>query len=303
MADRPEVRTAPTLRSSAARWRAAIVAPALLALVAASVRPAPELRLYVFDCGTIEHLDPERFGLHPAEVHSNRGSVMCYLIVHPKGTLVWDTGAVPDSAWTPTDSEQPFHLTLPGGGARDLTLRRSLTRQLADAGCAPSRVTYLALSHDHYDHTANANLFAASTWLVRQNEHDAMFREPAPAFSNPATYGALRQAKTILITSDEYDVFGDGTVILKAAPGHTPGHQVLLVRLVHTGPVVIAGDLYHYPEQRALDRLPTFDDDSAQTRRSRVVIEAWVNTLGAQLWIQHDFVGNARLRTSPAFYE
>jgi len=92
-------------------------------------------------------------------------------------------------------------------------------------------------------------------------------------------------------------------VIIKASPGHTPGHQVLYLKLATTGGIVLSGDLYHYPEERILDRMPTFEFDAEQTRASRVALEAFLKQTGAQLWIQHDFNGNARLKKSPAFYD
>lgn len=268
-------------------------------------RPAPptSVRLYVFDCGTLENVDPARFGLTKEEAGVTRMSVACFLVVHPKGTLIWDTGVVPDTAWTPNGQPQPYRLLLPGGLQRDVTLRVPFLPQLAALGYTPADITYLALSHDHYDHTANANAFAGATWLVRQAERDAMFSSSPPPFSQPADYAALRTARTVIIPSDEYDVFGDGSVILKAAPGHTPGHQVLYLRLAHTGGVVLSGDLYHFPAQRALGRLSRVDVDSARTRASRVIIEAYVKRMKAQLWIQHDYVGDSALQKAPAYYE
>jgi glyoxylase-like metal-dependent hydrolase (beta-lactamase superfamily II) len=257
----------------------------------------------VFDCGTIEHVDPVRFGLKPEEVKTPRMSVACYLVVHPKGTLIWDTGAVPDSDWTPTHQAQNHRLILAGGLTRDVTLREPFLTQLAAVGYSPQDITYLALSHYHYDHTANANAFAGATWLVPQSERDAMFAATPPPFSRPTDYAALAHAKTIILSSDEYDVFGDGTVIIKAAPGHTPGHQVLYVRLAQTGGVLLGGDLYHFPEERALGRVPTFDYDSAQTRASRAKIDAYLRRMGGQLWIQHDFTADAALKKAPAFYQ
>ena len=72
-----------------------------------------------------------------------------------------------------------------------------------------------------------------------------------------ATFSALKDAKTTIITTPDYDVFGDGKVIIKSAPGHTPGHQVLFLKLAKTGPLVVAGDLYHYPEERTTGKTPT----------------------------------------------
>src|SRR5258706_251484 len=170
-------------------------------------------------------------------------------------------------------------------------------------GYSPSDISYIALSHYHYDHTANSNAFASATWLVRQNERDAMFGGKYYGSLRPSTYSALEKSKTTIISTDEYDVFGDGSVVIKAAAGHTQGHQVLYVKLAKTGGVVLSGDLYHYPAEKALDRVPTFDFNQEQTRASRVALDAFMKKNGSQLWIQHDAAGNAKLKKSPEFYE
>jgi N-acyl homoserine lactone hydrolase len=266
-------------------------------------QPPRALRLYVFDCGTIHVADLSRFSLKPEEVATTDLSVACFLVTHPKGTLIWDAGAVPDSAWKPTGAATTQHVMLPDSQQRDIMLSNSLTAQLAELGYSPPDITYLALSHYHYDHTANASLFTGATWLVRQEERDAMFAEKPPGTTQPSSYAALRNSKTLILKTDDHDVFGDGTVIIKSAPGHTPGHQVLFLKLPKTGPVLVSGDLYHYPEERALDRVPTFEFNPAQTRATRVAIDAFLKKTGAQLWIQHDFLANAKLKKSPHYYE
>jgi len=236
------------------------------------------------------------------EVATTNFSVACYLVVHPKGTLLWDTGAVPDAEVKSGNQPTRYHIVLPNT-ERYVTLAKSLKRQLAEVGYTPKDINYLALSHYHWDHTANNNDFAGATWLVRQVERDAMFAAKLPDLVQRSTYEALRNSKTIVIKSDDYDVFGDGTVMIKYAPGHTPGHQVLFVKLARTGPVLLSGDLYHYPEERTLDRVPTFDADGGQNRKARAAIDAFVKKNNAQLWIQHDFKGNAALKKAPAFYD
>jgi N-acyl homoserine lactone hydrolase len=268
-----------------------------------SPQPPRSLRLYVMDCGILHNADMSRYHLRREDVATTDMSVACFLVVHPKGTLIWDTGAVPDSAWKPTGRPVTVRLVLPGSEERQVTMVKSLKGQLAEIGYSPSGITYLALSHYHYDHTANANEFADATWLARQVERDAMFAEKPPATTQPSTYSGLRDSKTIILPSDEYDVFGDGTVIMKFAPGHTPGHQVLYLKLAKTGPVVLSGDLYHYPAEKTLDRVPTFDFNPDETRASRVMIDEFLKKTGAELWIQHDLVGNAKLKKSPDFYE
>jgi glyoxylase-like metal-dependent hydrolase (beta-lactamase superfamily II) len=290
----------------------ALLSIALLAGIAAAPgaqrrTPLPASpRLYVFDCGRLEGGDVSRFRLTRQEMATTDMSVACYLVAHPRGTLIWDAGAVPDgdieAAGSGAESRR-YRLALPNKAERFVTATRTLKSQLAAAGFAPADITYLALSHYHYDHTANANLFAASTWLVRPVERDAMFAEKPPDLLQPSTYSALRNSKTVSITTEDHDVFGDGTVVLKSAPGHTPGHQVLFVKLKKTGPVVVCGDLYHYPEERTLNRIPTFDADEKQTAASRAALDGFLKQSGAQLWIQHDFIANAKLKKAPGYYE
>src|SRR5437899_1686676 len=268
-----------------------------------SARPPRSLRVYVLDCGILHNSDAGRYRFKKEELATTEMSVACFLIAHPKGTLVWDTGAVPDNAWTPTGIPMTQHIVLPDSQQRDITVVKSLKGQLSELGYSPSDITYLVLSHYHYDHTANANEFAGAAWLVRQVEREAMFAKQPPGTTQPFTYSALRNSKTLILKSDEHDVFGDGTVVIKSAPGHTQGHQVLYLKLAKTGGVLLSGDLYHYPEERVLDRVPTFEFNPEQTRAARVVIDAFLKKTGAQLWIQHDFNGNAKLKKSPNFYE
>jgi glyoxylase-like metal-dependent hydrolase (beta-lactamase superfamily II) len=267
----------------------------------AQARPAPgSIRLYVLDGGTLES-DPARYQLTKEDVGVTQLAVAAYLIVHPKGLLMWDTEAVPDSEWTPTGSPVKQRLVLADGQERFVTLARPLTAQLLASGYKPSDVTHLALSHYHWDHTANAGLFPGATWLVRQVERDAMFA--ATGAGRPGTYASLKNSKTLIVTADEHDVFGDGAVILKAAAGHTPGHQVLYVNLPETGPIVLSGDLYHYPAERTKNRYPTFELNQDQTRASRAALEAFMSKTKARLWIQHDLTAHAALRKAPDFYK
>jgi glyoxylase-like metal-dependent hydrolase (beta-lactamase superfamily II) len=272
------------------------------ACLAASLSPAAvkhakapkTLRLYIFDCGTIHTTTVDAYSLKKEEVGSTEMAIPCILVAHPKGNLMWDNGDIPDRAF-------------PSGGgpatAGVVTQAKPLLPQLAAVGYTPADIKFLAMSHYHGDHVANANAFAGSIWLVRKVERDRMFSsEPIPR-SDPANYSALKNSQTVIIDQDEYDVFGDRTVIIKSAPGHTPGHQVLFLKLAKTGPVVLSGDLYHYPEERTLGRLPVAEFNKDQTVASRAALDVFLKKTGAQLWIQHDFLGNAKLKKAPEYYE
>jgi glyoxylase-like metal-dependent hydrolase (beta-lactamase superfamily II) len=117
-------------------------------------------------------------------------------------------------------------------------VNQKLLPQLANLGYRATDITYIAMSHYHGDHSANANEFSTSTWIVQEPERAAMFTEPPPRMAPFAQYSRLKDAKTIVVKSTDHDVFGDGTVVLKYAPGHTPGHQMLFLKLARTGPVL-----------------------------------------------------------------
>jgi hypothetical protein len=78
---------------------------------------------------------------------------------------------------------------------------------------------------------------------------------------------------------------------------------VLFINLARTGPIGLSGDLYHYPEERTLRKIPTTEFDREQSAASRAAVEAFVAQTHAQLWIEHDFIGNQRLNKSPRYYD
>ena len=263
-------------------------------LSTAALASAQSVRLYVFDCGKLHYDDPTRFNFKKEEVKVYDLSVGCYLIVHPKGTLMWDVGVIPDAAF-PADGKPATKLYA--------TATKTLKSQLAASGYKPDAITYLAMSHSHWDHLANANEFAHATWLVRPIERNILFGPNPPERSTPDEYNALKDSKTVSLPEGDYDVFGDGSVVIKPAYGHTPGHSVLFVKLAKTGPVVLSGDLYHYPEEVTADRYPSNEFNKDQTHQSRLAIQAFLKQSGAKLWIQHDYAAFQKLKKAPGYYE
>ncbi len=255
---------------------------------------AAAVRLYLFDCGLMKERDGVPYGLSLEQLPPRDLSDPCALVVHPRGTLLWETGL-----------HESVNRTAPGGDARPGRPRagdrveKTLARQLEDVGYRPANITYLALSHAHWDHTGNVRDFLASTWLVQRPEHEAMFGgTPMP---NSADVDGLRQSPTRVLDGD-HDVFGDGSVMLLFTPGHTAGHQALFVRLQQTGPVVLSGDLYHFPEELTLKPAAT-GRNAEQIAASKARIQTLLAETGAQLWIQHDVRGFARLKKAPDFYD
>jgi len=272
------------------------IALAWSATPGAQKRPAaPKTpRLYIFDNGDISGLDPKIFGFAREELKSVDFVNQSYLIVHPRGTVMFDTGGIGDDKFPAG-----------GGAAKEgiMTATKKLVPQMRAAGYTPADVTYLVMSHYHSDHTGNANLFAGATWIVQKAERDFMFGDKPQGIIQPATYSALKTSKTKILDDEDFDIFGDGTVVVKTTPGHTPGHQVLFVKLARTGPILLAGDLYHYPEEIATGKTPTFEFDAAMSAKSRAAMRAFVKQTGAKLWIEHDKPTHANLPKSPKYLE
>jgi N-acyl homoserine lactone hydrolase len=263
-------------------------------------QPPQSLRLYVLDCGIITPPNVDNYGLKVNEVADTRMVTPCFLIAHPRGSLMWDTGEIPDSAFKDGVSPQKLN---------NFTVDRPLLPQLAAIGYAPANITYMALSHYHGDHVANANLFAGSTWIVQKGDRDPILAPrpvPPPATGrvpDPKFFEGLADSKTILLNNEDHDVFGDGSVVIKSTPGHTPGHQALYLKLAKTGNVLLSGDLYHYPEEITYKKIPSFDSNKEQTAKSREMIEEFVKQNRAELWIQHDYTSGIKRKIAPEFYD
>ena len=196
--------------------------------------------MYVFACGEacVPDVSPWSPGVNVGK--STTFSDNCYLIVHGKDLMMWDSG-YPDAMINSPDGVV--------GPRSTAYVKKTLTSQLAELGIKPAQITRVAFSHIHGDHVGNANLFANAIVYIQQPEFDAAFGvEPSKFGFVPATYEQLRTNPIVKLNGD-YDVFGDGSVTILSTPRHTPGHQSLLVRLPKTGAVVLSGDVAHFKEK------------------------------------------------------
>ena len=256
--------------------------------------PPSPLRLYIFDCGTLKERDGVPYGLTRDQVPPRDLSDLCALVVHARGTLLWETGLHESVNRTPPAADARPGRPRPGDRV-DKTLRS----QLQQAGYTPADITYVAISHAHWDHTGNLRDYGASTWLVQRAERDSVFG--ATPLPNQADFAGLERMTTRVLDGD-HDVFGDGSVMLHFTPGHTAGHQVLFVRLPGTGAVILSGDLYHFGEELTMKPEPA-GRYAGQIAASKARIQQLIAKTGAQLWIQHDSHRSARLRKAPEFYD
>lgn len=242
---------------------------------------APALHVDVLDCGTIAISDLDAFSsVGDYAGQADQFTNTCYLINHPNGRLLWDLGLPSQLVGQPPFTQQIF----------TVSVEKSITDQLADLGVVPSELTYVSISHAHFDHIGQADQVQGATWLVNQTEYDYMFPADGspPADPSLAANFALFQAMDKQIISDGHDVFGDGSVVIFQTPGHTPGHSSLQLTLPETGPVLLTGDLYHRTESRALGRVPRFNTSEENTLASMAAFEARATDLGAKVVIQHE---------------
>ena len=114
----------------------------------------------------------------------------------------------------------------------------------------------------------------------------------------PDLYQTMRD-NLIVITGDEYDIFGDGSVTIVSTPGHTPGHQSVLVRLADRGPVMLSGDMAHFWDNFCCRRVPHMNASEKKTEESMDKVDAMVRAEGAELWINHDWEQNQKIPHAP----
>ncbi len=249
------------------------------------------IAVHVLDGGRIDILDWAIFDPKVGPGIRRTLANPCYLISHPTGTLLWDTG-LGDTIATEAGGRligdiAVFHVETP------------LTAQLDQIGIGPDDITYLALSHLHVDHVGNVDLFRTNTVLIQGDEFDAAFGQDAHADTSP--FETLRQNPLHRLDGD-HDVFGDGTVVIKRFPGHTPGSQSLLLRL-SSGAVLVSGDLAHSTDNWANRVVPTLNVDAVQTRASMQAAAQLITDENATLWIQHEASQFQSMRRWPEYYK
>jgi N-acyl homoserine lactone hydrolase len=252
-------------------------------------------RLYALDCGRAQFADMSLFA-DTGEYDGKPGAIVdpCFLIVHSHGTLLWDTG-IGERLLGKADGEDV-------GGGIVLHVDTSLLKQLRAVNLTPDQVSFVGFSHLHFDHTGNANLFAHSTWLINKVELAAALSANPPFGVDPKQISGYQTTRVEQIDGD-FDVFGDGSVRVLKAPGHTPGHQVLLIKLQHAGFVLLAGDLYHTRDNREQRRVPRINTDRADTLASIDRIERIAANQHARVIVQHDPVDFASLPKFPGYLE
>ncbi|MBV8827573.1 MAG: N-acyl homoserine lactonase family protein [Bradyrhizobiaceae bacterium] len=262
---------------------AAGISAAVFASVAAPAQAA-DMSLTRLDCGTPQapFAVNQRFSDTYAYPELTLQFVYsCYLVKHDDDYLLWDTGHA---------------MTAPA-----VAPKMSIVDQLAQLGLKPEQIKYVGISHYHADHTGQVASFPGATLLIGAREWEAI-TAPKPAEGvnyKPFEHWAKGEGKLEALALDK-DVFGDGSVIVLRTPGHTPGHQSLLVKLPQMGAVVITGDAVHFRENWDSDGVPGFNFDHAQTVASIERLKKIAANLKATVIIQHDKRDIEKLPAFPA---
>ena len=290
----------------------ALISGILLAVTLAALRPAvaeelqtqngeaaatdASLQLYVFNCGDFRFPSVENFSVGDNETTVRDLVVPCYIIDHPRGTLLWD-GGLPSATANISGWQRD-----PETGVQ-VRMQQTLQSQLLemDLGFDLTSINLAAFSHIHYDHVGVANELTNAKWLVQRGDYEVVAKGGTVPAYDPALLAEIKKRPTQVLDGD-YDVFGDGKVRLISATGHTPGHQVLYVELADFGPLMLSGDLYHFRLSRDQRRVPMFNVDKNQTLEAMDKVEALVAETGATFWIEHDAALFETLKLAPNFY-
>src|SRR3989441_8246429 len=261
----------------------AIGAGALLSLSAVA-QTAPEVTLTRIECGTGAKPTnvAERFSDTFAYKDLNLTfTFSCYLIKHGDEYMVWDTGFAP--------------------GSNPNAPKVGIVERLAEVKVKPEQVKYVGISHFHADHTGQLSPFANATLLIGKGDWDGITAPTPMQGANVAGFKSwISESRKVEPLTGDKDVFGDGSVIVRRMPGHTPGHSSLLVRLKEVGPVLLSGDAVHFRENYESGGVPSFNFDRAATVASIERMKQIVANVKATVVIQHDMRDIGKLPAFPA---
>lgn len=268
----------------------AALAMAALSTSVARAQSAPSgvEKLYILNCGEGVAGDISRWSPGVNEGQSMDFVDNCYLIKHKQGWFLWDTGI--------SDAVAAMPNGLAPSDPKAVTWKRpkTLIVQLDALGVKPSDIKAMGVSHTHPDHIGNVELFPTTMLYVQKAEYEWPGANNEPRF---------KKEHPVTLLDGDRDVFGDGSLTILSTPGHTPGHQSLLVKLPKTGDVVLSGDVAHFQSNWDNRRVPSANASKEQSIASMDKVADTLKKDHAQLWINHDKAQRDSLKMAPEFYE
>lgn len=289
-------------------WKHIRMAGVTLALLAGSMAAqAQDTRLYGFSSGalTIGKGVLQNFGpMDPPIVIP----VGFYVIKHPKGNILFDTGdndkLITDHSWWPMyDSLKPA-----------MTPEVAIDVQLKKIGLTPDDIKYVVCSHLHLDHGGNVGKFPNSTIIVQKSEIINAFW-PEPGTGGPYIIGDVMplrapnsnypNAQKMIQLDGDLDLYGDGSIVIKRWVAHTPGSQMMTVKLKNTGLVILTGDNVYFRENVDKSIAPNLvlSYDPAGYYKAYEWIRMMMATQKAEYFTAHDPDAFKAMKKAPAFYD
>ena len=264
------------------------------------VKAAVAEKLYRLDCGHSLANDESVWTPGENVGRSIEFSSTCWLIKHGSQWLLWDTG-VPQATlndprgWSTLPKLIVYHLD------------RSLIDQLAEIGLKPGDIGRVAISHTHGDHIGNVGLFPNSAIMMQRAEYSWIHSPNGPNDNVNQLMALARKLlgtpKNLRLLDGDTDVFSDGSVTLFSTPGHTPGHQSLLVHLKNSGFIILSGDVVHLKENFEKNIVPSLNTSKAESIASMERVRQLIAAYKATLFINHDKSQTDKLKLLPAFYD
>jgi N-acyl homoserine lactone hydrolase len=258
-------------------------------------------KLYVFTSGSLGGFPKAALQIG-GQGNIDWAPVSFYVITHPKGNIIFDTGnndktiTDPDGWWGP----------LAKGFGLKMTKDDAIPAQLAKIGLKPDDIKYVVVGHLHLDHGGNVSQFPNSTLVVQNDELKAAWW-PDVGYSLyyiPGDFEATKKMNIIRLEGD-LDMFGDGSFRLYKAPGHTPGSQFAVLRLKNTGPVILTSDTVYLMESLEKNLIPpipgTWSPKGMYEGYQRIRLIR--DTEGAQLFMAHDPELFKAAKHAPDFYD
>lgn len=289
----------------------AIAVVALLVAGTAEITQAQSpqgMKLYVFSSGALtvgKHLLMNLGPQDPIKV-----PVGFFVVMHPKGNVLFDTGNN-DKIITDPSYWGPFFKSVSPVNTPDM----AIDVQLGKIGLKPDDIKYVVVGHLHLDHGGNVGKFPNSTLVVQKDEIRNAFW-PEPGTAGPYIPGDVAMLRSdlgdampnkykIMQLEGDIDLFGDGSVVVKRWVGHTPGSQMLLVRLPKTGPIILTSDNVYFRENVEKNILPNvaLAYDPAGILRAYEWIRQMQATEKADFFTAHDPDAFKAMKKPPEFYE
>ncbi|MBM3225755.1 MAG: N-acyl homoserine lactonase family protein [Candidatus Tectomicrobia bacterium] len=298
------------MRLSKQRTLTTIVVGLLLVttVVVAPAQSPAGMKMYVFSSGALTIGKHILQNLGPTD--TIQVPVGFFVVLHPKGNVLFDTGNN-DKILTDPSYWGAFFKSLNPVVTPDV----AIDAQLAKIGLKPDDITYVVVGHLHLDHGGNVGKFPNSTLVVQKDEIRNAFW-PEPGTAGPYITGdvaplrsamgeAMPNKVKMLQLEGDMDIFGDKSVVVKRSVGHTPGSQMLLVRLPKSGSIILTSDNVYFRENVEKNILPnvTLTYDPAGILRAYEWIRYMQATEKADFFTAHDPDAFKALKKPPEFYE